>query len=245
MKTIHTIPILLLFFVSLILSNCSQDIVNQSISWEKKFIYSTIEKEKFYIKRAEGKIFNENFRSRIEMKIYKSPNTSNNIEITIFHFEDNIWKHAFKDSLSHLFLECDSIAISDINKDGINEFMFQRFEGMGNVTDYYCEVYGMKNKQIVKLDKLSSMINICFQTNEKTFTTFEKDDNVYIGRKYFFDKNLNFKLIQEQHLIESKNKWLKINYTMKNGRKILENQKLDDSLDKEFYYFLNWCKGEY
>ena len=35
---------------------------------------------------------------------------------------------------------------------------------------------------------------------------------------------------------------LRKNYSMKNDQKILENQKLDNSLDKEFYDFLNWCK---
>jgi hypothetical protein len=232
----------LFFALVFLLLGCNHPERNQSVSKKKKITYNSFEAEKFRIKRVEGNLFNEKLWSRIEMKIYKSPYTSNNIEITVFHFEDKKWKQSFSDTLSHLYLECGSLAIFDINGDGSYEFMIQRFEGMGNVTDYYCEVYGMKTKQIVKLDKLSSMINISFQTNEKTFTTFEKDDNVYIGRKYFFDKNLNFKLIQEQHLIESKNKWLKKNYTMRNDQKILENQKLDNSLDKEFYDFLNWCK---
>lgn len=80
---------------------------------------------------------------------------------------------------------------------------------------------------------------MCQLTDKSTFTTLEKGGDKYIGRKYFLDKNLNFDLIQEQHLVESKNKWLKKNYTVKNGQKILKNQKLDGSLDKEFYGFLN------
>lgn len=231
-----------LFFILVLLLGCNHHERHQSENREKKFTYTNFDKEEFSIKRTEGKIFDKNLWSRIEMKTYKSPYMFSKAAITVSHYADNMWKQSYTDTLSHIYIECDSIAMADINNDGSYELMLQIFEGMGNLTDYYCEVYAMKKEKIVKLDKLSSMMNVSFQTNESTFTTFEKGDELYIGRKYFLDKKLNFELIQEQHLFESKNKWLKKNYTVKNGQKILKNQKLDDSLAKEFYGFLNWCK---
>lgn len=227
-----------LLFALVLLLGCNRNERDQSGIKEKKFVYTSLDEEEFSIKRTEGNIFDKNLWSRIEMKTYKSPYMFSKVAITVSHYADNMWKQSYTDTLSHIYIECDSIAVVDINNNGSHEFMIQRFEGMGNITYHYYNVYAMKKGQIVKLDKLSSMIDVSFQINESTFTTLKKGDEVYIGRKYFLDKDFNFKLIQEQHLQSG----IKKTFTVKNGQKILENQKLNSSLDTEFYSFLHWCR---
>lgn len=191
-------------------------------------------------KIIEGNIFDKKIKSRIKIEQFYHGLWSNTGCVSVENYTNGKWNTCLIDSFPMMFYTCDSLV--DINNDGQLELIVSWVHGSaGSFSDDYNYVYAKIGNKMKKLDKICQMAAVSFQPIESTFTTFERNGE-YIGKKYFIDRNCNYKLIGEQHLIEStKNNWIKKDYTVRNGQKKLVKQEKANSLDEEYYDFQNWC----
>lgn len=159
-----------------------------------------------------------------------------------FHFyklNSDHWLQSYSDSIPIQFYLCDSIL--DLNGDGAKEFVVQKFIGMGSVTDYFFSVYAMKNGQFYKLETLEKLPNVSFQPNSKSFTSIEKSEFTTIGKTFTWNKDLGFRLTEQQIISYDNCRSINKYYVVKNGLLHLNKQTNSELIDRKFWGFQNWC----
>jgi hypothetical protein len=233
--------LLLLIIYSIFLISCSESNGDIPVSiiekekYTKKTTY-TDWKEGKKTKLIEGNFFNEEESSRVHIEYFMD----SIVRVSIDKLDKGNWLQCFVDSLPMKYYVCDSLI--DLNGDGTLELVFQTISGMGNITDYHCSIYTMNKEKVSKLAETETMLNISFLTADKSFTTLEKSESMKIGRKYSWNRDLTFKLTQEQIITcDEEGGCVKKYFTLEKGKRKLVKQIKSDLIDNEFWGFQYWC----
>ncbi len=186
-------------------------------------------------KFIKGNFFDKGIKTLIRINYFED-------KMVYFYFyklNSDHWLQYYSDSIPIQFYLCDSIL--DLNGDGTKEFVVQKFIGIGSITDYFFNVYAMKNGQFYKLETLEKLPNVSFQPNLESFTSLKKSEFTTIGKTFKWDKDLGFRLTELQMI--SYNNFRSINkyYVLRKGVLRLNKQTYSELIDRKFWGFQNWC----
>lgn len=184
----------------------------------------------------DGYIFSPTERARIQTDFIRDEF----LFIRYYTWDSIEWVLTYLDSIEIQFYLCDSII--DLNGDGKYEFVVQRFEGMGNVTDYYFNIYTENQSKMQKLLYFDTIPNCTLLPSNNSFSSVERFENSKIVKLYRWNNDLTFYQVKQQSIVCRNQVCVKETYDINGTNKVFQNQTYSNEIDDEYWGFLNWCK---